>query len=365
MDFSLSEDQQAIADLARQILTDKATNERQRAVERADGPRFDEGLLAEVAKAGLLGIAVPEEHGGAGLGFLEVAIILEQIGRATAPIPLLESVVLGALPLAEFGSVAQKAEWLPRIAAGEAVLTCALVADAPVEATADGDGFRLDGRALFVPAAQLADRILVPARLGNETVVFLVDPKGKGISLEPLVTTSGQPEACVAFDSAPVEGDARLAGDGATIVEWTQLRATAALCAMALGVCEAALELTAEYVKTRKQFDQPIAMFQAVAHRSADAYIDTEAVRLTARQAAWRISADLDAAKQVAVAKFWAAEGSKRIVHAAQHLHGGVGVDREYPLHRYFLYARHLELSLGGGNPQLLALGRMLAAEAG
>ena len=132
---------------------------------------------------------------------------------------------------------------------------------------------------------------------------------------------------------------------------------------VSLGACESALEMTSEYIKTRKQFDQPIAMFQAVGHRAADAFIDTEAIRLTSWQAAWRISAGLDAEKQVAVAKFWCAEGAKRVVHAATHLHGGVGVDTEYPLHRYFLYARHLELALGGGTPQLLKLGKLLAAE--
>ena len=105
-------------------------------------------------------------------------------------------------------------------------------------------------------------------------------------------------------------------------------------------------------------------MFQAVGHRAADAYIDTEGVRLTALQAAWRISAGLDSGKQVAVAKFWCAEGAKRVVHAAAHLHGGVGVDKEYPLHRYFIHARQIELTLGGGTPQLRKLGKLLAEEA-
>ena len=153
-------------------------------------------------------------------------------------------------------------------------------------------------------------------------------------------------------------------GDGARIADWIAERATAAICLVALGACEASLELTSEYVKTRKQFDQPIAMFQAVGHRAADAYVDTEAIRLTAWQAAWRISAGVDASKQVAVAKFFAGEAGKRVVHAAQHLHGGIGVDREYPLHRYFLYARQLELTLGSGTPQLLELGRLLASDA-
>jgi alkylation response protein AidB-like acyl-CoA dehydrogenase len=132
---------------------------------------------------------------------------------------------------------------------------------------------------------------------------------------------------------------------------------------MATGVCEEALRMTAEYTKTREQFDRAIATFQAVGQRAADAYIDTEAVRLTALQAMWRLDAGLPAAEEVAIAKFWTAEGGQRVVHAAQHLHGGIGVDRDYPLHRYFLWAKQIELTLGGTTPQLLRLGAMLAAE--
>jgi alkylation response protein AidB-like acyl-CoA dehydrogenase len=153
-------------------------------------------------------------------------------------------------------------------------------------------------------------------------------------------------------------------GRGAEVVAWIELRATAALCALAVGVCSEALRLTAEYTKTRKQFDQPIATFQAVGQRAADAFIDTEAVRLTALQAAWRIDAGLPAEAAVAAAKYWASVGGSRVVRAAQHLHGGVGVDREYPLHRFYLYARQLELTLGGATQQLRRLGRQIAREA-
>jgi alkylation response protein AidB-like acyl-CoA dehydrogenase len=174
------------------------------------------------------------------------------------------------------------------------------------------------------------------------------------------------PESKLTLAGVKVGADAVLgeADAGERIVAWLSERATSGLCMVSLGACESALDLTSEYIKTRKQFDQPIAMFQAVGHRAADAFIDTEGIRLTAWQAAWRISAGLDAGKAVAVAKFWCAEGAKRVVHAAAHLHGGVGVDKEYPLHRYFLYARHLELALGGGTPQLLKLGKLLAEEA-
>ena len=366
MDFSLSEDQQAIGALAAQILNDRATNERQREVETRGGPRFDRELWAAVADAGVLGIAVPEANDGAGLGFLEVAAILEQVGRHTAPIPLFETVVLGALPLAEFGSAAQRAAWLPRLASGEAIATAALVADAPATAVRDRDGFRLSGKFLCVPAAEIADLVLVPAAADGHETFFLVDPKAAGVQLDALSTTSGMPESMLTLSGARVGDDAVLgdAGGGAKIRAWLELRATAGLCMVSLGACESALEITSEYIKTRKQFDQPIAMFQAVGHRAADAFIDTEAIRLTSWQAAWRISAGLDAAKQVAVAKFWCAEGAKRVVHAATHLHGGVGVDKEYPLHRYVLHARHLELALGGGTPQLLKLGKLLAAAA-
>ncbi len=186
-------------------------------------------------------------------------------------------------------------------------------------------------RSSAYPPAEIADAILVPAALeGGGVGVFLVETKAKGVSQTPLVTTSRQPESVLVL--ADAAGDPVGSTDqGAEIVAWIELRATAALCALAVGVCSEALRLTAEYTKTRKQFDQPIATFQAVAQRAADAFIDTEAVRLTALQAAWRIDAGLPAEAAVAAAKVWAAQGGSRVVRAAQHLHGGVGVDREYP----------------------------------
>jgi alkylation response protein AidB-like acyl-CoA dehydrogenase len=208
--------------------------------------------------------------------------------------------------------------------------------------------------------------VLVPAATGDAGVrVFLVDPRAEGVSVEPLATTSGQPEASLGLDGVVAgPGDVLGApGSGAAIVAWISERATAALASLTLGVCEEALRMTAEYAKTRKQFDQPIAMFQAVGQRAADAYIDTEGIRLTALQAAWRIAAGLPAAPQVAVAKLWAAEAGHRVVHTAQHLHGGIGVDRDYPLHRYFLYAKQSELTLGGATQQLRRLGRLLAGD--
>jgi len=367
VDFSFSEDQQQVAELARKILAERASHDRQRALERAGTLRFDRELWRELAQAGLVGIALPEAHGGGGLGFLELALVLEEVGRRTAPVPLFETALLGALPVAEFGSAEQKRAILPRVAAGDLLLTAALHEEGEATATPDGSGWTLRGSKLCVPAGGIAERILVPAATGGGALgVFLVDPAARGVTREAVLTTNSQPDAHFAFDGVRLTAQDTL-GDpkaGARIVAWLEPRAIAGLCAISLGVCEEALRLTAEYAKTRKQFDQPIAMFQAVGHRAANAYIDTEGIRLTSWQACWRLSEGLPAEAAVAVAKIWAAEAGQRVVHAAQHLHGGVGVDREYPLHRYFLWAKQLELSLGGATRQLLRLGKLLADQA-
>jgi alkylation response protein AidB-like acyl-CoA dehydrogenase len=217
-----------------------------------------------------------------------------------------------------------------------------------------------------VPAGELADLVLVPATTDDgRVVVLLVETSTPGLRVTPLVTTSGQPEARLDLDDVRVGAEALLgtAADGARILAWIEERATTALACVALGVTAQALALTAEYTKNRKQFDQPIAMFQAVGQRLADAYVDVEAIRLTAWQAAWRLAAGLPATSQVAVAKLWANTAGQRVVHTAQHLHGGMGVDRDYPLHRYFLYAKQLELTLGGTTAQLRRLGKLIAAQ--
>lgn len=371
MDFSFDEEQQAVSELAGQILEGQLGHDALKEHE-ASGEPYPARLWEELAKAGLLGIALPSEFGGAGLDFTSACLVLEQVGRTTAPVPYLASVVLGALPVAEFGSDALKADLLPGVGEGTIVLTAALheegtIPSRPlVQATPDGDGWRLSGTKSMVPFGQQADRILVPARVGEDQVaVFVVRTDAEGVRQEALDTTSGLPESFLELDDVPVGADDQLGtvDGGGEIVEWIVQRATAALCATTIGVCAAAVDLTAEYTKTREQFDRPIATFQAVGQRAADAFIDTEAVRLTAWQAVWRLSEGLPAGEQVAVAKFWTAEGGQRVVHAAQHLHGGMGVDRDYPLHRYFLWAKQLELGLGGSTRSLLDLGARIAEE--
>lgn len=371
MDFSFNEEQQDLQGLAKQILENEVTNERLKETEAGD-TNFDRALWAKLADAGLLGIAIPEAHGGGGYGYLEVALVLEQVGRTVAPVPYYESSVLGALPIAQFGSDAQQAALLPAIASGESIVTAALFDGGTdplvpsTKATRAGDGWTLNGVKDCVPAGPLADRVLVPAITDDgKIIIAIVDPKGAGVTREAQQTTDNHPEARLTLADATVaDADVLVGPDGgAEALQWIVERATSALAVIAIGICEEAVRMTAEYTKTREQFDRPIATFQAVGQRAADAYIDTEGIRLTAWQAAWRLSEGLPASTEVAVAKFWAADGGQRVVHAAQHLHGGMGVDRDYPLHRYFLWAKKLELTLGGATQQLLKIGKTLADE--
>jgi alkylation response protein AidB-like acyl-CoA dehydrogenase len=359
MDFSFSEEQQAVQDLAAQILGDQVTNDALKAHEATDDA-YPAGVWSALADAGLLGIALPEDVGGQGLGYLSLCLALEQIGKTTAPIPYFAT-TMAAMAVDRFGSADQRTALLPGVADGSRILTVALTEAgtgplAPSTTATDGT---LSGTKLLVPYGTQATHAVVPARVGEDAGLFVVDLSGSGVAQEDLVTTSGLPATRLDLDGAAGEA---LSG-GADAVQWLVERATAALCCTAIGICEEALRLTAEYTKTREQFDRPIATFQAVGQRAADAYIDTEAVRLTAWQAAWRLSEDLPSTEQVAIAKFWCAEGGQRVVHAAQHLHGGMGVDKDYPLHRYFLWAKELELTLGGATASLLGLGAILAAE--
>jgi alkylation response protein AidB-like acyl-CoA dehydrogenase len=371
VDFSISEEEKAVVELARKILEDLATNERQKALE-ASGAPYDNALYEALARSNLLGTAIPEAYGGVDLGFMALCLLLQEVGRTVAPVPAFPALVLGALPLAQFGTEAQKKEWLPGIASGERILTAALSelesSDPRAPATRadiEGDGYRLTGTKTNVPFAEQAERILVPARFDDGSIgLFFVDPDSEGVTLAAQRTSDGQPHAQLGLAAVGVGDEARLGSrsDGAELLRWLVERATAARCMMQLGVTERALEMTAQYSRDRVQFDRPIGSFQAVHQRAADAYINVEAVRLSAQEAAWRLSQNLPAAEHVVVAKFWAAEGGQSAAYACQHLHGGIGIDVDYPLHRHFIWAIQIEHELGSAAHQLDRLGREIAA---
>jgi acyl-CoA dehydrogenase len=366
VDFVRNEAHQELAALSRRIL-DGVTPERLHEAEAAGG--FDAALWADLAGAGILAAALPESAGGAGLGLLEQCTILTELGRAVAPVPYLASIVLGAGAVAAFGTPDQRDRWAAPAARGEVILTAALSEEdgddpaAPsVRAQSAGGRWRLSGVKTTVAAGTRADLLLVPAATADGVAVFLVEPADSGMTVQPQQLT-GSPATRVELAGVELPGDRVLGGpaSGAAITDWLVARATVGLCALQAGVTDRALELTAAYARSREQFGKPIGSFQAVAQRLADAYIDVEAIRLTMWQAAWRLSAGRPAGTEIAIAKFWAADAGHRVAHTAVHVHGGMGVDVSYPLHRYFTAATDNEFTLGGATAQLRRIGAALA----
>jgi alkylation response protein AidB-like acyl-CoA dehydrogenase len=370
MDFTFTPEQDEAAELAAKILGDRATNERMKAVE-ADGSRFDRELWAELGSAGLLGLAVPEEYDGAGLGLVELCRVLVEVGRKVAPVPLAAHGPAARL-LAEHGSDEQKQQWLPGAASGATVLTAAVAEErsfAPDQPTTtatpatNGGGQVLSGSKAVVPAGPYADAFLVPASTPSGVGVFLVLPGDPGVTVTAQTFSDRDAVARVDLDDVSVSDD-RLVGPADGSVD-RRLRHLLLLAASAeqLGICEGALALTAAYAKTREQFGRPIGTFQAVSQRLADGYIDTLGQRLALWQAAWRMAEGLPADTEVAIATLWAADAGHRIAHTTVHVHGGVGIDLDGEAHRYFTSAKRYEFLHGGATDQALHIGRTLAAE--
>jgi 3-oxocholest-4-en-26-oyl-CoA dehydrogenase beta subunit len=349
MDFTLSEAQDELAALTRKILAERGAP------------------WADLAAAGVLAAGLPERFGGAGLDLLEQCSVLTELGRAASDVPYLTSAVLGAGALAEFGSPELGDRWAVPAGRGEIVLTAALAEEdgedprRPSARAGRADGrWVLSGVKTAVPAAPSAGLFLVPAAAPGGVVVFLVVPSDDGVRVEPQRLTDSAEAGRVVLDGVALDEDRVLGGP--EVAGWLASRATVGLCALQSGVIDRALELTVEHARSRVQFGRPIGSFQAVTQRLADAYIDAEAVRLTMWQAAWLLAAG-DAAADVAVAtaKFWAADAGHRVAHTAVHVHGGLGIDTSYPVHRYFVAAKHHEFALGGATAQLRRIGAALA----
>ncbi|QYJ04950.1 acyl-CoA/acyl-ACP dehydrogenase [Nocardioides panacisoli] len=355
MDFRFTTEQDEAAALAAEILGDRATNDHMKAVEAA-GDRFDRDLWRELGDAGLLSLALPEAYGGAGLGVIELGRVLVEVGRRVAPVPLAVHAP-AALVLAESGD---HGALVTAAAAGTKVLTAAVAephAHLPERPTVTAEDGRLTGTKTLVRAGTTADAFLVTAVTGDRVGVHLVAADAEGVTREAQRTSDGDATALVRFTDAP----ATPVGDAATSRRLEQLLVVCA-AAEQLGVTEGALRLTAAYAQEREQFKRPIGTFQAVAHRLADGYIDVLAQRLTLWQAIWRVSEGLDAATEVAVAKYWAADAGHRLAHTTTHVHGGVGIDLDGEAHRYFTAAKRFEFTLGGATEQALRVGRDLAA---
>ncbi len=336
MDFALDATQTSLRDLAREIFTEQASHDRLKELE-AGRQSFDAELWSVLQRAGLSGVGT--EDGG----FLEQCVVLVEQGRAVAPVPLWSHLLASTV-----------------VGSADELLTLALDEPGAEDAAATATSARrtngaltLTGDKVGVPAMDEATAIVVSAATDDGPALFRVDTKD--VRGDRRATTAGFPEFLVHLDDAPAS---LLTGDANELA----LLAVVALCAIGVGVAERALEMTASYTSERKQFERPLGSFQAVQQRAADAYIDVEAMRATMWQAAWRLSEGMDAAREVAIAKFWAAEGSQRVVATAQHLHGGMGADIDYPLHRYTLWAKWVELAFGGATVQLARIGEVVAS---
>ena len=359
MDFTTTEAADDLGGLTRTIAESVCTNEHFRELDGLT-ERFDRDLWGKLIEADILSTAAPESLGGGGFGELEQVAVLVALGRQLAAVPYLESAVLGAGALAKFGSEALQQEWATPAINGDKIIAVALdgeMGEGPVRAQAVGEGYKLTGSRTQVGYGPVADAFLVPAETDSGTMVFLIAKDDAGVTVTSLDTTGHGSVGHLELQGVEA---ARVVG-GVDVVAWLTTHGNLGRSAYQLGVLERALELTSEYAREREQFDRPIGSFQAVSSRLADDYIAVKALRLTLTQAAWRLSEDLPADVDVSTAAFWAADAGHRVAHTTVHVHGGVGIDLDHPVHRYFLAAKQTEFAVGSATGQLLRIGRELA----
>jgi 3-oxo-4-pregnene-20-carboxyl-CoA dehydrogenase alpha subunit len=349
MDFSLTESQQDIAHLAGQLL--------------------DEGKAdpwQELARAGLLALSLPADMGGDGLGVLETAVLLTEIGKRAAPVPALATLMTGVLPVVRWGNGELRQALLPPAAAGEMILTAGIREPSrprpAVPATAvtagqgpggQGPGSTVSGTKVGVPYCAQASRVLVPvsfpAAEEGGTGVVIIDPAADGAHVTSTPSASGGPEYTLRLDRVPVE---HVLGGADCLTDLYQL-AVAGACCLASGAVSAALALTRDHVASRTQFGRPLAAFQAVAQQVADVYIASRTLQLATVSACWLLDEGKDASGDLAVAGYWCAQQAPPSVRTCHHLHGGTGMDVTYPLHRLSALVSDLVRFLGGAEYQL------------
>ncbi|WP_169984284.1 acyl-CoA dehydrogenase family protein [Microbispora sp. H10836] len=359
MDFDLDETHAELRALAASVLDREADQARIEAHERGGRP-YDAAAWKALAQAGLLGACLPPEAGGAGLGPLAAAVILREAGARVAPVPVLPGLI-AALTVAGHGSRDQRRALAP-FAEGEEVLTVAFreagaaPGDPPAAIAREG---RITGRPGIVPYAAEASAILVPARSADGLGLYLVRPGDA--RLLPVTSPAGEPAAAVVLEDTPGEmvGEAGEAAGGAAVAA-LRLNTLAGVTATASGVLAGALALTKGHIAARRQFGRVLAEFQAVTMQIADVYIASRALDVAMWTGVWRLTEGLPAARDLAVAARNAAGDAVRALYTCQHLHGGIGLDLTYPLHRYFGLGTHLAHLLGGEQAQLDLIGALV-----
>lgn len=362
MEFTLDEDQQAIVELAGEVFADLASDERVVASE-ARGESHDEQLWGQLLETGLLEAALPEDAGGAGLGMTGLVLVLREQGRNLGRVPLVGTGVAALTLAAHQGPQGV----LAAITGGEARVAALLPEPlSRVDGTPTGSGWSLTGRIEVGYQAAGATHLLVVFTGEGAEHVALVPADRPGITREEYQGLSRARHAAVTFTDVALTAEDLIGADAAPghAARWVRLRLLCALAALQAGVCAEATRRTAEYTSQREQFGRPLSTNQGVALRAADAYIDTEAITLTLLEAAWRLDHDLPADEAALTASWWAREAGFRVVHAAQHLHGGMGADIDNHIHRFFLWARELDVLWGSAAQVLEELGDLVAASA-
>ena len=365
MDLGLNEIQQMLKNSAREFLAQESPLTLVREMEGEERGYTDE-LWRQLAGLGWTGVAFPEQYGGTGGDFLDLAVLLEETGRALLPGPFFATVVLGGLTVLDAGTAAQKQEILPGLCSGQLLLTLALTeASATYEpwgiattATREGGAFRIDGAKLFVPQAHTADRLLVAARTTESAdpaqgiTLFLIPANAAGLTINPLATISAdrQCEVILAGVQAPAAAVLGAVDGGWPLIQRALQRAVAGQCLEMLGGAAAVLEMTVEYAKQRAQFGRPVGTFQAVQHHCANMATDVEGCRHIAYQAAWKIASGEPAEREVAMAKAWVSSAYQRVCNLAHQCHGAIGFTKEHDLQLYTRRAKVQELSYGDAN---------------
>jgi alkylation response protein AidB-like acyl-CoA dehydrogenase len=362
MKLTLTEEQEMLRKTARDFLADKYSKTFVKQMKESEAG-YSRELWQEMAELGWMGLAFPEKYSGGDMNFLDLAVLLEEMGRACLPGPFFSTVILGGLPILDFGSEEQKQEYLPKLIRGEKIFTLALTepgyqnydsSSIIVEATPDNGNYIINGTKLFVPDAHIADYLLCVARTRPENGVgiFLTDANNPRISYTVLKTIAGDKLCEVVFDQVPVP-KANILGQfdqGWSAMQKIIERATVGKCCEMVGNMQRILEMTIDYAKERKQFDRPIGSFQVIQHYCANMATDVDGARLSTYQAAWMLSEGLPCTKEVAIAKAWIGEASQRVSALAHQIHGAIGVTIEHDLHLYTRCAKAAELAYGDTN---------------
>jgi alkylation response protein AidB-like acyl-CoA dehydrogenase len=334
-------------------------------------------LWRKMAELGWMGVIIPEEYDGVGLSMMELAIIMEEFGRAALSSPFFGT-VMGSLAIIKGGKEELKKSILPKIVEGGLILSMAveepevnydmsrISLQAREDDTQEGDkGYTINGTKLFVQYPTVADYLIVAARTkgvpGEKDGItfFLVDAKATGISYTSMKTIAADKQFQVDFENVAVSSENIIGKphEALPILESIRNETTPILCAEMVGGALKELDMTAEYTRERQQFDRPIGSFQAVQHRLADMYIDAHGARLATYQAVWRVSCGKPSERETSIAKYFTSKACREVAFSAQQLHGGMGVDLDYDLHFYYRRAKAMELKLGPETYHLRALG--------